>query len=138
MKPTLLLSIFLLVGCRSVDWNQRVGVYSYNQAMTDYGPPDKSIELVNGATLHGWELYHRVPPWMDEIILGFDRNDRLVSGMQKRYHGRVPGSLPSTKARDDSSAAQLQELNRKVGDLSSELNRLRWNMEAEKLRKLSD
>ena len=49
------------IGCSStppVDWNSRVGVYTYNQAVTDLGPPDKQAKLTDGQTVAEW-VTHR-------------------------------------------------------------------------------
>jgi hypothetical protein len=47
----------LLVGCKTtppVDWNSRVGNYTYDQAVTELGPPDKSAQLSDGVTVAEW------------------------------------------------------------------------------------
>jgi hypothetical protein len=41
-----------------IDWNSRVGVYTYDQAVVDLGPPDKSAQLSDGSTVAEW-LTHR-------------------------------------------------------------------------------
>lgn len=47
----------LLVGCASkTDWNTRVGVYTYDDAVKDYGPPDKSATTSDGTTVAEWLL----------------------------------------------------------------------------------
>ena len=45
-----------LVGCAThrVDWAARVGHYSYDQAVTDLGPPDKQAKLTDGSTVAEW------------------------------------------------------------------------------------
>jgi hypothetical protein len=50
-----------LTGCKStppVDWNSRVGTYTYDQAVTDLGPPDKQAKLDDGKTVVEW-ITHR-------------------------------------------------------------------------------
>jgi hypothetical protein len=50
-----------LTGCKStppVDWNSRVGTYTYDQAVTDLGPPDKQAKLDDGKTVAEW-VTHR-------------------------------------------------------------------------------
>jgi hypothetical protein len=50
-----------LIGCKStppVDWNSRVGTYTYDQAVTDLGPPDKQAKLDDGRTVAEW-VTHR-------------------------------------------------------------------------------
>jgi hypothetical protein len=47
----------VLAGCRStpkVDWNRRIGTCTYDQAVTDFGPPDKTAKLSDGTTVADW------------------------------------------------------------------------------------
>ena len=47
----------LIAGCSTtppVDWDKRVGTYTFDQAVTDYGPPDKSAKLSDGSTVAEW------------------------------------------------------------------------------------
>ena len=46
----------LLSGCvtQRVDWTSRVGNYTYDQAVMDYGPPDKSAKLSDGTLVAEW------------------------------------------------------------------------------------
>ena len=46
----------LLIGCASyqVDWNSRIGNYTYDQAVAELGPPDKSAKLSDGTTVAEW------------------------------------------------------------------------------------
>lgn len=37
-----------------IDWAPRVGNYTYDQAVTDFGPPDKSAKLSDGSTVADW------------------------------------------------------------------------------------
>lgn len=51
------LSILLLTGCRStpkVDWESRVHNYSYDQAVLELGPPNKTAKLSDGSTVAEW------------------------------------------------------------------------------------
>jgi hypothetical protein len=44
-------------GCRStpkIDWDSRVGNYSYDQAIIDLGPPDRTAALSDGRTVAEW------------------------------------------------------------------------------------
>ena len=46
-----------LAGCVTaprIDWTARVGNYTYDQAVTDFGPPDKAAKLSDGATVVEW------------------------------------------------------------------------------------
>jgi len=64
-----LLALALLVmlgvvfaGCSStkpkVDWNSRVGNYTYDQAVQELGPPDKTAKLSDGKTVAEWITAH--------------------------------------------------------------------------------
>lgn len=46
----------LFAGCAThqVDWNVRVGTYTYDQAVEELGPPDKQAKLTNGRTVAEW------------------------------------------------------------------------------------
>ena len=47
----------LVNGCAStkkVNWNSRVGSYTYDQAVAELGPPDKQAKTSNGQTVADW------------------------------------------------------------------------------------
>lgn len=51
--------VLMGVGCHSgPDWNTRVGVYTYDQAVAELGPPDKTAKLSDGRTVSEW-ITHR-------------------------------------------------------------------------------
>jgi hypothetical protein len=56
-------AILLFVqGCKTtpkVDWNARVGSYTYDRAVTELGPPDKVAKLSDGTTVAEWVTGHR-------------------------------------------------------------------------------
>ena len=37
-----------------MDWNSRIGNYTYDQAVTELGPPDKMAQLSDGKTVADW------------------------------------------------------------------------------------
>jgi len=45
-----------VAGCASqkIDWGSRVGTYSFDDAIREYGPPDKSAKLTDGSTVADW------------------------------------------------------------------------------------
>ncbi|MBU6409869.1 MAG: hypothetical protein KGR98_05720 [Verrucomicrobia bacterium] len=45
-------------GCATtrVDWPARIGHYTYDQAVLDYGPPDKYARLSDGTIVADWML----------------------------------------------------------------------------------
>jgi hypothetical protein len=57
----LTLAVAFIVGCKTtppVDWKTRVGTYTFDQAVTDLGPPDKQAKLTDGKTVAKW-ITHR-------------------------------------------------------------------------------
>ena len=53
--PALL--VLFLASCATtpkIDWNSRVSNYTYDQAVTELGPPDKSAKLTDGSTVAEW------------------------------------------------------------------------------------
>jgi hypothetical protein len=46
-------------GCATtgkIDWNSRIGTYTFDQAVREYGPPDKSADLADGTRVTEWLL----------------------------------------------------------------------------------
>ena len=61
VKGSLLAAVFLAIafvtGCATippVDWNSRVGHYSYAQAINELGPPNRQVRLSSGAIEFKW------------------------------------------------------------------------------------
>ncbi len=57
----LFLAVALIAGCKTmskVDWNSRVGSYTYNQAVAELGSPDKQSKLSDGRTVDQWITLH--------------------------------------------------------------------------------
>jgi hypothetical protein len=59
-RPAVLfLAIAFITGCATVppvDWNSRVGHYTYAQAVNELGPPNRQVRLSSGATEFKWFL----------------------------------------------------------------------------------
>src|SRR5436189_6475440 len=50
-------AVLLGAGCKStpkVDWSSRVGTYTYDQAVQELGPPDKTATLSDGKKVAEW------------------------------------------------------------------------------------
>jgi len=60
---TLLALTLLLTGCATtrVDWNARVGSFTYDQAVVELGPPDKTAKLTDGQTVAEWISRYAAP-----------------------------------------------------------------------------
>jgi len=57
----LFLAAAFVAGCKTtprVDWNSRVGSYTYNQALAELGSPDKQTKLSDGKTVDQWITLH--------------------------------------------------------------------------------
>jgi hypothetical protein len=56
----LALVVLVLAGCATprIDWSARVGNYTYDQAITELGPPDKSARLTDGTVVADWLERH--------------------------------------------------------------------------------
>src|SRR5688572_29841032 len=50
------LAVFLFAGCASskINWAERIGNYTYDQAVLELGPPDKSAKLSDGTVVAEW------------------------------------------------------------------------------------
>jgi len=50
----------LFAGCAThrIDWNGRVGHYTLDQAIVDFGPPDKQARLSDGKLVAEWITRH--------------------------------------------------------------------------------
>ena len=49
------LAALILVGCATrTNWQEREGVYTYNQAVVDYGQPLSETKLNDGSTVAVW------------------------------------------------------------------------------------
>jgi hypothetical protein len=49
--------VLLAAGCASrpeIDWASRVGHYTYDDAVREFGPPDKTAELSDGSRVAEW------------------------------------------------------------------------------------
>ena len=55
--------VLWLTGCASMraDWGARVGHYTYDQAVTDMGPPDKQAKLTDGTLVAEWLVTTATP-----------------------------------------------------------------------------
>ena len=81
--PLLALAALLLAGCAThrVDWNTRVGGFTYDQAVVELGPPDKTAKLTDGQTVAEWVSRYS-SPGMVSVGGGFYPGPAGVSVMQ--------------------------------------------------------
>lgn len=56
-----LLTALFVAGCATkpkTDWNARVGTYTFDQAVTDMGPPDREVTMSDGRRMAEWVTGH--------------------------------------------------------------------------------
>jgi hypothetical protein len=61
----LALAVVFLAGCATtppVDWNSRIGHYTYDQAVTELGPPARQVRLSDGKIVCKWFTQPPVGP----------------------------------------------------------------------------
>jgi hypothetical protein len=58
-----LVLLLLLIGCTSSKalWNSRLGVYTFDQAVLEWGPPDKAATLSDGTLVAEWMTQRGTP-----------------------------------------------------------------------------
>ena len=57
MAAVLVLLAGFAAACKTtppINWDARVGTYTYNQAVTDLGPPDRQAKLTDGKNVCKW------------------------------------------------------------------------------------
>jgi hypothetical protein len=77
----------LLAGCQTatpIDWSGRVGHYSYDQAVAEFGPPDATNKLTNNEIFAEWVKHGSADP----NTFTFTANN--TNGTP----GAAPGALP--------------------------------------------
>ena len=54
-----LLALLLLTGCATnkINWNSRLGTYTYDEAIIELGVPDRSATLTDGTVVAEWLQY---------------------------------------------------------------------------------
>jgi hypothetical protein len=84
----LALAVAFLTGCatiKPVDWNSRIGNYTYAQAATDLGPPARQAKLSDGKLVCKWFVQPPAGPHFNSGMSAYGNNDfgaaqTIVSG----------------------------------------------------------
>jgi hypothetical protein len=74
----LALAVALLTGCATtppVDWNTRIGNYTYAQAMTELGPPDRQARLSDGKIVCKWFIQPPAGSRFNSGMSAYGNND---------------------------------------------------------------
>jgi len=79
----LLLALGLFTGCQTnkIDWASRIGTYTFDDAVKEMGPPDKTATLTDGTQVCEWLTYR-----------GSDGGTVITSG----YYGLHASSIASS------------------------------------------
>ena len=84
----LALAVALVAGCVStppVDWNSRVGNFTYPQAVAELGRPDRQLQQSDGKMVYKWFVQPHVPPpntgmsYHGETTFGANQNAGVLS-----------------------------------------------------------
>ena len=87
------LAALLFAGCatpKPIDWNSRVGSYTYQQAVAELGQPDRVARLSDGRTVYKWFTQPQVNPTVNSGMsyygsTGFAAGQNLNSGPNLNY-----------------------------------------------------
>jgi hypothetical protein len=97
---TLAFVALVIAGCattKPIDWNSRVGSYTFDQAVTELGPPDKQAKLSDGRTVAEW-ITHREGGTSFSVGTGFrGRQHRLRCRPDRRNGLPRPGVDPDLR-----------------------------------------
>ncbi len=90
LPAVLFLVIAFIIGCAPtapVDWNSRVGHYTYAQALNELGAPNRQVRLSNGATEFKWFLQPNGGTGMPNNGMnnGFGVGQNINPGFSDRY-----------------------------------------------------
>jgi|ERR1035437_247139 hypothetical protein len=83
LPAVLLLAITLVTGCattKPVDWNSRVGHYMYNQAISEFGLPNRQTKLSDGKVVSKWFVQPPVAPRFNSGMTYYGSNHGLGAG----------------------------------------------------------
>lgn len=79
----LFLALGLFTGCQTnkIDWTSRIGTYTFDDAVKEMGPPDKTATLTDGTQVCEWLTYR-----------GSDGGTVITSGYYGLYASSIAGS----------------------------------------------
>ncbi|MGV3756198.1 MAG: hypothetical protein ACO1QS_12520 [Verrucomicrobiota bacterium] len=80
---TLVLALGLFTGCQTnkIDWATRIGTYTFDDAVKEMGPPDKTATLTDGTQVCEWLTYR-----------GSDGGTVITSGHYGLYASSIASS----------------------------------------------
>jgi hypothetical protein len=92
LPAILLLAITLVTGCattKPVDWDSRVGHYTYTQAISEFGLPNRQTKLSDGKVVSKWFVQPPVGPRFNSGMsyygnTGFGAGQAIGSGLNSQ------------------------------------------------------
>ena len=81
-----------IAGCQTtkpVDWNSRIGNYTFDQAVTELGPPDKQARLSDGKIVCKWFSQSPSGPRFNSGMSYYGNNDFGADQNTGFYSGDV-------------------------------------------------
>ncbi len=87
-----LFCLLVVVGCSSgkTDWPVRVGNYSYDNAVKEMGPPDKTETLTDGTRVADWFVTRRGGMTVSLGLASFGGNTAVGTGTKLGTVGARP------------------------------------------------
>jgi|SRR5208283_742974 len=92
LPAILALAVAFLTGCATpppVDWDSRVGHYTYNQALSEFGLPNRQSRLSDGKVMYKWFIQPPVAPHFNSGMsyygsTGFGAGQAIGSGLNNQ------------------------------------------------------
>lgn len=77
----------LLTACATtkVDWQSRVGNYTFDQAVLEFGPPDKQAKLTDGSIVAEWLTWHGRAQYGHATYIGYGMVDYSAANSPDYY-----------------------------------------------------
>ena len=79
----LALAVAFLTGCattKPVNWDSRVGNYTYNQALSEFGLPNRQVKLSDGKVVSKWFVQPQVGPRFNSGMSYYGSNHGFGAG----------------------------------------------------------
>ena len=79
----LALAVAFLTGCattKPVNWDSRVGNYTYNQALSEFGLPNRQVKLSDGKVVSKWFVQPPVGPRFNSGMSYYGSNHGFGAG----------------------------------------------------------
>ena len=105
----LVLTVTFLAGCATnpaVNWDSRVGHYTYSQAVAELGPPDRQARLSDGKSVYKWYVQ---PPGGTHFNSGMSYYGNNGFGAGSKHRLQLQPTDVAINLRQQRHLAQLVE-----------------------------